>query len=342
MFKIDLHVDTPLKMYKYGVDILQETNCRVDIPKIIRGGLSAAFFAIFIPQGSRDLDGYKEARKRAHNTLDIVWKNFRDKEELDKEVVFFDNNYGGYYQEKGFLLAKDFFNVYPFFERNPNLHCILLGLENGYAIEKSSYYMEEIKTLYLRGIRYITLCHKYNNDICDSSTDIEEHGGLSEFGRLVVEECNKIGIMVDVSHASNKTIEQVIELSEKPIIASHSCCYYINPHPRNLNDELIKKIAKNNGTVGVCLYNTLVSNKKIVYVSDVVDHIQHIAELVGTDYISIGSDFDGEPFGNVGIKDCKNIEEISNIDIELRKRGFLEEDIEKIWGKNFIRVFEKH
>jgi membrane dipeptidase len=185
------------------------------------------------------------------------------------------------------------------------------------------------------GVTYITLCHNGNNDICDSAADGPEWNGLSPFGKEVVHEMNRLGIMVDISHTAESTFWDAIETSNVPIVASHSAARALCDHPRNLTDEQLKALAQKNGVVQLCLYKGFInSDAEKASLSDAIRHICHIAELIGTDHIGIGSDFDGDG----ELIGCRASNELINITTSLLKEGFSEADIRKIWGGNWMRV----
>ncbi len=254
-----------------------------------------------------------------------------------------------------------------------------IGIENGYAIGRD---ISMIKQYYDMGARYITLSHTRNNDICDSSTDPAgpENNGLSPLGEEVVREMNKLGMMVDISHVSDKSFYDVLKVSKAPVIASHSSCRALCCSPRNLTDDMLLALKENGGVVQICIlsnyfktpepnpemesrlaeigkkygdYSALSdSDKKIVRkeynairekyeklatVKDIVDHIDHVVQVIGVDYVGIGSDFDG----GGGVEGCKTVAGMKNITIEMLRRGYTKSDIKKIWGGNFMRVFRK-
>jgi membrane dipeptidase len=257
---------------------------------------------------------------------------------------------------------------------------IYIGMENGFPIGT---HINRVKEFYNRGVRYITLCHSLNNDICDSSSDRKgaEHNGLSEFGREVVKEMNKYGMMIDVSHISDKSFYDVIKLSKSPVIASHSSVRAIAHHNRNMTDDMIKALAANGGVIQICLldvyikdpdtttiryqkekelnriyetkYDSMTDEEKkelrnewrslrekypnaLPTVADCVNHIDYVKNLVGIEYVGIGSDFDG----GGGVDGCADVSEFPNITAEMLKRGYTEDEIRKVWGENFFRVFE--
>jgi membrane dipeptidase len=254
-----------------------------------------------------------------------------------------------------------------------------IGIENGYPIGKD---IRRVKELYEQGARYITLAHTRNNDICDSSTDSKgpEYNGLSPFGREVVKEMNRLGMMIDVSHISDKAFSDVLETSTAPVIASHSSCRALCESPRNLTDDMLLALKENGGVIQICIlseyiktpdpnpeldaklkdlrerygdYDTLPEDKKklvreeyraiqdkyekLATVKDVVDHIDHVVQVIGVDYAGIGTDFDG----GGGVEGCKTVAEMKNITIELLQRGYSKADIAKIWGGNIMRVFKE-
>jgi len=358
---IDTHVDTPLRMLR-GFDITKRNDGRkdgskLDFPRMKEGGLDAVFFAVFVGQSKRDAEGNRKAYDKAVQTFKVI-----------DSVLAVNTNLA-----EIALTSADALKI-----KNHNKLAIYLGIENGYPIGKD---ISLVKHFYDMGARYITLCHTKNNDICDSSTDPEgpEHNGLSSFGKEVVKEMNRIGMIIDVSHVSDKTVLDILEISPVPVIASHSCAWTLNENPRNINDELIKKIAEKGGVIQVCFYSGYLKNpepnpvrdsliadlrlryndfedlsnemmqkaraeryeinekfpQKLAHVSDVVDHIDHIVKIAGIDYVGIGTDFDG----GGGVEGCIDASEMKNITIELLKRGYSKEEIGKIWGGNFFRVF---
>jgi membrane dipeptidase len=254
-------------------------------------------------------------------------------------------------------------------------------MENGFPLAKD---INRVEEFYNKGVRYITLCHSYHNDICDSSSDSKpaEHNGVSEFGKQVIAEMNRLGMMVDISHASDKSFFDAIELSKAPVIASHSSVRAIAHHNRNMTDEMIKKLAEKGGVIQICLLDEYIkdpdttsvkyqrmqqlekrykevadkmseaekdalfrewdevqamSPEDMPGVKELVDHIDHVKNLVGVDYVGIGSDFDG----GGGLRDCADVSQFPNITMELLRRGYTEKEIRKIWGGNLIRVFRE-
>ncbi len=326
------HVDTPriMEIFHYlfltdfdlgrrykPIQIFKIHYFQFDFPRMIEGELDAAFFAVWVPQGPRTPEGNEAAKNKALVLFEIIHRGVGKHPDLAQVVTTPQDAYG--LEEEG-------------------KRAIYIGIENGYPIGND---LSLIKTFYDLGARYITLCHTSNNDICDSSTDENgpEHFGLSDFGYEVVTEMNRLGIMVDASHVSDDTLADVITVTTTPVIASHSNAQSIYDHPRNLNDDLLAAIASNGGVVMVNL--AIVASKGTgfhkhpITVSDVVDHIDHIVDIAGIDHVGIGTDFDGGGWVN----DCQDVSQLGTITLELVNRGYTEEEIQKIWGANFMRVF---
>lgn len=359
---VDTHCDTPMNLLDGNFDIgvrNKPPQNRVDFPRMKEGGLDAMFFAAFTGQKPRTPENIAEAYKTANEMI-----------EATKAACLKYNNLAEVAYQ-----AKDAARL----EKQGKL-AIYIGMENGFPLGTD---ISRVKEFYDKGVRYITLCHSYNNDICDSSSDKKgpEHNGLSNFGKQVVKEMNRLGIMVDVSHISDKSFYDVIETSSSPVIASHSSVRAIAHHNRNMTDEMIKALAKNGGVIQICLLDDYVKDpdttsvyyrkrkefysnyearsaamtdeqkkelrkewralsenfpKTLPTVSDYVDHIDYVKNLVGIDYVGIGSDFDG----GGGLQDCADVSQFPNITAEMLKRGYTTEEIEKVWGGNFFRVFK--
>lgn len=361
---LDSHTDTPLQLGRAGFDISQRNDPhnrggKVDFPRMQEGSLDAAFFAVFLSQGQRNPEAYGNAQERTDRIFEMVHTMIAENHELAELA----------------LTPDDAWRLKKLGKR-----AIYLGLENGYPLGLD---VSLVQKYYDLGARYITLCHTRNNDLCDSSTDPNgpEHGGLSEFGKKVVREMNRIGMMVDVSHISDQAFYDVLEISTVPVVASHSNARAVCNHPRNLDDEMLLALKKNGGVIQVCLLGAYVKemepnqeknaarqalrdkynnfenlseeemdlareewhqiNRKypdeLATVSDLVDHIDHIVNLIGIDYVGIGSDFDG----GGALEDCYDVSQMGNITLELVRRGYSKKDIEKIWAGNFMRVFSE-
>jgi membrane dipeptidase len=311
MIKLDSHVDTLWKLYterRSNFSFAGKKDLDVDIKKLKQGGINACFFAIWQPQ----------LVEESQEVLIRVLKQYAFFQQIISEnpsLVFSTS-------------PKDIQN-----NINNNKISVFLGLENGVSIGNS---IDRLNAYYTLGVRYLTLCHNHTNQLCDSSTDRSSHYGLRELGRLVIKEMNRIGMMIDISHLSDKSVEDVLEISELPVIASHSGCHTIYNNPRNINDKLLEKIAKNGGVIQVTLLPKCVGQN--FDIPSFVNHIDHIYKLIGINHIGIGSDFDG----GGGITGCIDISQVDNITKELRQRRYKKEEIDKVWGLNFIRVFNQN
>lgn len=355
----DGHIDLPerLKDIKFNGDvnvILSDKGGEFDYQRAKKGGLDAPFMSIYIPSSYQKTSDF--GKSYADSLIDMV--NWISQKLPNK-----------------FALAKTPFDV----ETNTKAGKISLpmGMENGAPIGND---LKNVKYFYDRGIRYITLTHSKNNQICDSSGDSAKWNGLSPFGRNVVAEMNRVGIMVDISHVDDSTFYQVMKLTKAPCIASHSSCRYFAPTVRrDMTDDMIIKLGANKGVIQINFYTAFIDsalanyNKKKnlavkellakqtgkekldanameklykkdhpapeVSIEVVANHIDHVKQLIGIDHVAIGSDFDGVD-GNLptGLGD---VSAYPNLIYTLLKRGYTEEDIEKICYKNVWRVWNK-
>jgi len=360
---VDTHCDTPMNLLDEDFDIGKRNSppqSRVDFPRMKEGGLDAMFFAAFTGQRERTPENTENAYKKANDMIDAVYTACSKYNQLAEVAIN----------------VSDAARMQSLGKR-----AIYIGMENGFPIGTD---IHRVKEFYARGVRYITLCHSSNNDICDSSTDKEgaEHNGLSKFGKKVVKEMNKLGMIVDVSHVSDKSFFDVVKYSKSPVIASHSSVRSIAHHNRNMTDNMIKALAENGGVIQICLLDSYIKDpdtttiryqkeqelrqvfatkfdsmteeekkelrsqwrglsekypKKLPTVAECVDHIDYVKNLVGIDNVGIGSDFDG----GGGVDGCADVSEFPNITAEMLKRGYTEEEIQKVWGGNFFRVFKE-
>ncbi len=242
MLTLDTHCDTAFNLlradWKIGErhDPAQRGSGKIDLPRMKEGGLDAEFFAAFVGQGPRTPEGYARARDLAVKVIDAVRQMTVDNASMIGLGLEPDDAYR--LKREGRLTAY-------------------IGIENGYTIGKD---LSLIETYAEKGVRYITLCHSSDNDICDSSTDRQdrEDHGLSDFGRRVVAECNRLGVIVDVSHASDKSFFDILEVTKAPIMASHSSTRAVCDSPRNLTDDMLRALAKNGGVDQICFLGNYV------------------------------------------------------------------------------------
>ncbi len=242
ILSVDTHCDTPMRLLRPGFNIAERhdpagrNSGKIDLPRMREGRLDAEFFAAFVGQGPRTPEGYARARVTADRLIDAVLKMTSENPGVIGLALTPDDAYR--LKKQGKLIA-------------------FLGMENGYPIGRD---LSLVGSFYGRGVRYITLCHSWDNDICDSSTDTRdpEDRGLSDFGKKVVAECNRLGMMVDVSHMSDRSFYDVLKATRTPVIASHSSARAVCDSPRNLNDDMLKALKKNGGVIQICFLNDYV------------------------------------------------------------------------------------
>ena len=314
ILSIDTHTDTPL-WFKDGYSVGLRKDNMVNIQKMEEGKLDAQFLAAFIWQGKRD---DVSSQKAVESTTRLI-QSIYDEVEKYKEFC------GIALTEEDLVRLK-----------GEGKKAFFIGIENGYAIGKDLKNIEKYKQM---GVNYITLCHSYDNDICHSSTHTEDAAkGLSRFGRDVVKEMNRLGIMIDVSHASEGTFWDAIKYSTQPIIASHSSARALCDHDRNLTDEQLRALAKNGGVVQLCLLDAYIhKDPKAASVCDAAEHLDHMIKVAGIDHVGIGTDFDG----GGGLQGCKGDNDLINLTIKMIEKGYTEEDLRKIWGGNLLRVMKQ-
>lgn len=288
-------------------------NPLVDIHKMDEGGLDAVFMVAYLRQLERDADSLKAAATKADRILNLIVERISECNGKAAIAILPDQ----LYQNK-----------------SAGVKSVVLGIENGYAIAKD---ISNIAKYRDKGVAYMTLCHNGDNDICDSARGNIEHNGLSSFGRDVVAEMNRVGMMVDLSHASEKTFYDVLECSNVPVICSHSSSRLLCDHPRNLTDNQMRALAAKGGVAQVCLYSGFLKKGGGATVDDAVKHIVHMVDVMGIDSVGIGSDFDGGG-GLPGLEDASRFNSLTR---RLMREGFSDDDLSKIWGRNFIRVWKQ-
>ena len=366
MLSVDTHCDTAFGLlrtdWKIGDrhDPTLRASGKIDLPRMREGGLDAEFFAAFVGQGPLTPEAYAKAKVRALQAVEAVQKMTQEYSSVIGLAV----------DPQGARSLKKEVKLTAF-----------VGLENGYPIGRD---LALIRLFHEKGVRYITLCHSSDNDICDSSTDRRDPAdrGLSAFGREVVAECNRLGMIIDISHASEKSISDILAVTRAPIIASHSSARAVCDNPRNLTDDQLRALAANGGVAQICFLAAYVKTPPVIperekamkeleakygslraiqdealrakamaereavnqkfpqaraTVQDFVDHIDHVKKVVGVDYVGIGTDFDG----GGGVVGCDDVSGMIHVTEELVRRGYTDREIEKIWGGNFLRVFQR-
>jgi membrane dipeptidase len=351
---VDGHIDVPYRVQNQWVDVTKSTeNGDFDYPRAVEGGLNAPFMSIYVPAS---LDNSDQSTALAHKLIDSV------------EAIV------GRAPDK-FALAYSVADVEQNFKENKI--SLPMGMENGSPVQGS---LDTLRVFYERGIRYITLAHSQSNHISDSSYDLRRQWkGLSPFGKEMVVEMNKLGIIVDISHVSDAAFYQAIEISKAPVIASHSSLRAFTPgFERNMNDDMLKALAKNKGVIMINFGSGFVSpvarswrdnrtkkaqelatvfgedsqevkdfvekyNTQSPYpfatLENVLDHIDHVVTLVGIDYVGIGSDYDG--VGDSLPINLKDVSAFPNLVEGLLERGYSENDIKQILNQNVLRVWRE-
>lgn len=313
---LDSHCDTPMILAPRQTDWAEEFNQRnpallVDLNKMQEGHLDATIMVAYLAQGARDDDSLRAATAKAtqilNNVEDMVGRT------PGTAIAFTPADIRK-------LKAKD--------KRG-----IMLGIENGYAIGKD---LHNVSVFRQRGVVYMTLCHNGDNDICDSAKGNGEHGGVSPFGSDVIREMNRVGMMVDLSHASEKSFYDALDISQLPIVCSHSSARALCNHPRNLTDEQMKALAQKGGVAQVTFYNGFLKEQGQASILDAVNHLNHMIQVMGIEHVGIGTDFDGDG----GVPGLASASELINFTRQLLRKRYTAEQIQMIWGGNFLRVME--
>jgi len=360
VFTVDTHVDTSVSrsngFHISKLNKREEGGSQVDFPRMKQGGLDAICMAVFLSQGHRTEADFQastlQAEKDFKEILDVI-KAYPDMVELA-------------------LTPEDAYRI-----EKTGKRILFLSIENGYTMGVD---LSHVEKYYNYGVRLSGLCHGKTNEICDSTTDKPEHDGLSEQGKKVVTEMNRLGMIVDVSHISDKAFYDVIEASKVPIIASHSSVRALSDSPRNMTDDMLKKLKEKGGVIQICLLSGFIKkvdqdplreeklkalkekyNAENLSAEDqaksraereavekqypeklatVSDAVDHIDHVVKL--IGIDHVGIGTDFdGGGGLDGCRDASEVRNITKELQKRGYTEDQIRKIWGGNFLRVMSQ-
>ena len=307
ILSLDSHCDTPMK---FGT-----TEERlVSIPRMTDGHLDASIMVAYLPQGERTDEAHLAASAKANRIITQI-----------EEMVTSDaSNVGlAYTPEDIYSLKRD------------GKRAIMLGIENGYAIGNDLSLIEHFRN---RGIVYMTLCHNGDNNICDSARKSNnEHGGVSAFGAEVIREMNRVGMMVDMSHASEKSFYDAMDISQVPIVCSHSSCRSLCDHPRNLSDEQMRRLANSGGVMQVTFYEGFLRTGSNASIADAIEHINHAVNVMGIEHVGIGTDFDGDG----GVPGLAHAGELINLTRALLRERYSEADLQLLWGENFLRVMRQ-
>ena len=310
---VDSHCDTPM-LFDGGYNFGERSSCAlVDLHKMHEGGLDVATMAVYLRQEARDKESLSKAVEKTNRLLDAIENKVQQCSPYAAIAA----------TPEEVLICKQ-----------QKKRVVMRAIENGYAIGDDISNIERYKR---KGVVYMTLCHNGDNDICDSARGCGEHGGLSAFGREVVKEMNRVGMMIDLSHASETTFFDVIKYSSKPVVCSHSSCKALCNHPRNVTDEQMRAIASVGGVVQITMYNGFLVEDGNAMLDDFMRHLQHAIEVAGIEHVGIGTDFDGDG----GIIGCADASQLRNITREMLRRGFTKDDIAAVWGGNWMRVMRE-
>ena len=310
---LDTHCDTPMFFPQNVLFDHRDTRILVDLHKMDEGRQDATIMVAYLPQNPAAGDPASHAKAYADSIFDKI-----------ENIVAGNSNY--------ISIARTPADLWT--NKREGRKSIMLGIENGRAIESS---LDNLRHFAQRGIVYMTLCHNGDNDICDSARGSQTHNGVSDFGRKVISEMNRLGIMVDLSHAAESSFYDALELSETPIVCSHSSCRALCDHPRNLTDDQMRALAQKGGVMQVTLYNGFLVKEGQATIEDALRHLEHAISIMGIDHVGLGTDFDGDG----GICGLASSSELLQFTRQLLTRNYSEEDIQKIWGGNFLRVMQQ-
>jgi membrane dipeptidase len=345
---LDTHVDTTPKLQTDWKFTEEHADGHVDLPRLKKGGLNALFFSIY-------MSGNVTGPKAVNDSIERIAAVHKLAHDLPDQIVL--------------CVTADQVRA----ARKQSKIAALMGMEGGHMINNSLPILRMYAAL---GIRYLTLTHSVNTDWADSSGDKPKHNGLTDFGKDVIRELNRLGVLVDVSHLSDKTFWDALEISKAPMIASHSSCRSLCDHPRNMTDEMIKALAAKGGVIQINYHVEFLDNSAAAYYKKaepvyrelmekqgvqadpaklrdqiaerigpppkvswerIIDHIDHAVKLVGADHVGLGSDFDGAMMP----EGMENVSHLPKITEALLRKGYSAPDIKKILGENLLRVLEQ-
>ncbi len=313
---LDSHCDTPM-FFDQDVNLEhRDPKLLVDFPKMREGHLDVSTMVAYLPQGDCTPEASEAATAQAFKTL----------AEIEQRVA----------HAPGVVLAQHPAQLYR--NKLEGKLSVMRGIENGYAIGKD---LQNVEKFARMGVVYITLCHNGDNDICDSARrSSQRHGGLSAFGRDVVREMNRCGLMVDLSHAAETSFYDALQCSTTPIVCSHASSRAMCNHPRNLTDDQLRALAQAGGVAQVTLYHGFLRLEEEgipATITDGVRHLMHMIDVAGIDHVGIGTDFDGDG----GVPGCACASELINFTRLLLAEGLTIHDLQKIWGGNWLRVMQQ-
>ena len=317
MLVLDTHCDTPM-FFPQGINIgRRDERIKVDLHKMAEGRLDATIMVAYLPQ--------PKLGETFSSKVDFPVAG-----PMEYADLIFDKIEAMVQEHKGSVsIARTPADLYE--DKRHGRKSIMLGIENGLALGGK---LTGVKHFAQRGVVYITLCHNGDNDICDSARGCNTHNGVSRFGAQVIGEMNRLGLMVDLSHASEKSFYDALEISTQPIVCSHSSARSLCDHPRNLTDDQMRALAKAGGVAQTTLYHGFLRSGGEATVLDALAHLEHAIRIMGIDHVGIGSDFDGDG----GVRGLNDASEMVNFTRMLLAKRYSEADIQRIWGGNFMRV----
>lgn len=310
---LDTHCDTPMAFDRHIDFGSRDKRILVDLHKMTEGMLDATIMVAYLKQLGLSDEDLEAATAKADRILS----------EIEAMIKKHNTSVSIAYKPEDIQKLKD-----------KGKKAIFIGIENGYAIGKD---MTNVERFRQRGVVYMTLCHNGNNQICGSAIDNDLNMGVTPFGEQVIKEMNRVGMMVDISHTGRHTFYNALDISSKPIVASHSSARAICNHPRNLDDEQLIALARKGGVAQVTLYNRFLRTNGQATVMDAIHHLNHMVSVMGIEHVGIGTDFDGDG----GVTGCANASELINFTKMLLKEQYSDVDIQQIWGGNFLRVMNE-
>ena len=310
---LDSHCDTPMFFDQQINFASRDPKILVDLHKMTEGRLDATIMVAYLEQQGLTDEDLLAATAKADRILNEI-EAMVTKSKAHVNIAY---------------TPADLYRL-----KAEGKKAIMLGIENGYAIGKDIKHVERFRK---RGVVYMTLCHNGNNQLCGSCRDNDQNLGVNALGEQVIQEMNRVGMMVDISHAGIQTFYDALDISQKPIVASHSSSRALCNHPRNLTDNQLKALAQKGGVAQVTLYNGFLKEEGKATIQDAITHLNHMVDVMGIEHVGIGTDFDGDG----GIIGCASAAELINFTRCLLKERYSEEDIRRIWGGNFLRVMEE-
>ena len=313
ILSLDSHCDTPM-FFDQQIDFAsRDPKILVDLHKMTEGRLDATIMVAYLKQLELTDEALLAATAKADRILNEI------EAMVAKNCTAMDIAY----------TPADLYRL-----KSEGKKAIMLGIENGYAIGQD---IKNVERFRKRGVVYMTLCHNGNNQLCGSAKYNEKNLGVNAFGEQVIQEMNRVGMMVDISHAGEQTFYDALAISNTPIVASHSSSRALCNHPRNLTDDQLKALAAKGGVAQVTLYSGFLREEGPATIQDAIEHLNHMVNIMGIEHVGIGTDFDGDG----GIIGCASASELINFTRCLLKERYSEEDIRRIWGGNFLRVMKE-